>query len=375
MKKLSPLKVGLFSIALLILGFIVGLGYQSYQYAAWHQAPTTTARIAPAVRGLRVSPDDRLLAFTAIYQGFEQASRFVLDLKDTTWSAVETPAGWQDSMVQWGKDGRTILYERSKIPKLTAKAKSGLYSEKVLLGEGSPQWQGQSRISKGLSVPGEKVYAGFWTPKGQLVAKTRHDDKTLFAVKDGNMFPIDHSPGTYYQNRAIATPNGPEYYVVRDTDRSGQKLALFRIRGEKTTQLGPQFSDIIWAYLSDNAKWLLLCSNADNNQDWQWDLWKVEGDELIKTTTAQVPGDIIAVYWSPDFRHILGAVGNSLWQIEIPSLKVQQIGERNDWHADDAAWLHHENAILVAASGKLWKVDLQSGKRTEIWEFPAEYWK
>jgi len=376
MKVLSPLKVALFSGVLLMLGFVIGLGYQSYQNAEQHQKPASkgTAQ-APTARGLRISPDDQLLAFTAIYQQFSQASRFVFDLKKSDWSAVETPAGWQDSMVQWGKDGRTLLYERSKIPRIVIGAKAGLYSEKVLLNSDKPQWKSQTPLAQNLSESGEKIYAGFWTPKDQLVVKTQHDDRSLFLAQNGKLTKIDHSPGTYYQNRAIDNGGKEDFYVVRDVDRAGEKVGLFRIRQHKSTQLGPNFSDVIWAYLSENANWLLLCSNAANGQDWKWDLWKIESNGLQKIKTAQIPADVIAVYWSPDFKHILGAVGNKLWLIDVPTLKVRQIGKRDDWHADDAAWLNHQNAVIVASAGKLWKVDVASGERQELWEFPKKYWE
>lgn len=373
MKVLSPLKVALFSGVLLVLGFIIGLGYQSYQNAALHQkpAPQKAELQAPIARGLRVSPDDRLLAFSGIYEKFTQSSRFVFDLKKSTWSAVETPTGFQDSMVQWSADGRTLLYERSKLPRIVTGAKTGLYSEKVLSHGEKPQWKAQTHLSQNLDESGEKIYAGFWTSQDQLVVKTQHDDRSLFLVQNGEMTKLDRSPGTYYQNRAV----GNEYFVVRDVDRAGTKVGLFRIRDKETTQIGSDFSNVIWAYLSENAKWLLLCSNASNGQDWQWDLWEVQDSNLKKVTSAQVPGDVIAVYWSPDFRHILGAVGDKLWLIDVPTLKVQQIGKRNDWHADDAVWLNQENAIVVAAAGKLWKVDIASGDRTELWTFPEKYWE
>ncbi|MEO6907004.1 MAG: hypothetical protein ABI210_03860, partial [Abditibacteriaceae bacterium] len=189
MKALSPLKIALFSGVLLVLGFIVGLGYQSLQNATEHQkpAPQKTKLQPPTMRGLRVSPDDQLLAFSGIYKQFTQASRFVFDLRKSTWNAVETPAGWQDSMVQWGKDDHTLLYERSKIPRIVTGAKAGLYSEKVLLGNGKPQWKSQTSLSGNLKEPGEKVYAGFWTPQDQLVVKTQHDDRSLYLVQNGKM--------------------------------------------------------------------------------------------------------------------------------------------------------------------------------------------
>jgi hypothetical protein len=378
MKVLSPVKVALFSGVLLVLGFIIGLGYQSFENASQNQrrpAPQKIVLHPPTVRGLRISADDQLLAFSGIYNQFTSASRFVFDLKNSTWSAIETPAGWQDSMVQWGKDNRTVLYERSKIPRIVIGAKAGLYSEKVLPGNVKPQWKNQMSLSQNLQEPGEKIYAGFWTPQDQLVVKTQHDDRSLYLAQNGAMVKIDHSPGTYYQNRAVGNAAHQAYYVVRDVDRSGNNVALFRIHQGKSVQLGPNFSNVIWAYLSENAKWLLLCSNAADGQNWEWDLWEVKNNRLKKITTAQIPGDVIAVYWSPDFKHILGAVGDKLWLIDVPTLKVHQIGKRNDWHADDAAWLNHQNAVVIAAAGKLWKVDITSGERTELWEFPKKYWE
>jgi hypothetical protein len=97
-----------------------------------------------------------------------------------------------------------------------------------------------------------------------------------------------------------------------------------------------------------------------------------KGAKLLKT--AEVPGDIGTVYWSPDGKHILGAGGNSLWIIDIPSLQARQLTTRNDWKADDACWLSKEAAVLVAARGVLNKVTL-SGTTQEIWRFSDAYWR
>jgi hypothetical protein len=52
-----------------------------------------------------------------------------------------------------------------------------------------------------------------------------------------------------------------------------------------------------------------------------------------------VPGDVSGVFWSPDRKYVLGASGESLWLIDIPSLQSRRLGNRTDWDADDAGWL------------------------------------
>ena len=385
----SPRRAAFLAVSLLVVGFLVGYGY-GYgirRVVAPAADPAAAERWAPVTEGLRISPDDRLLAFTGIYAQSQRSSRFVLDLKTGGLSAVESPGGWQDYMTQWGPDGRTLLFEREKIPRPVDAATAGLYQEKITpgqpvagggTGKGGEPHRGDPALltEESLAPPGEKVTAGFWAPDGKLVVKTRNEPKALYEVRDGHLQFIDRARVTYYQNRAVAENGHNVYYVVRDMAGQPQASALYRVQDGQARQLGGAMTGLVWAYVAENARWMIACRQASNGTDWAWTLYRVSpnGVQSVKTND-KVPGDVITVYWSPDFKYVLGASGQSLWLIDIPALTVRQVGSRSDWKADDAIWLNHASAAVVAAGGRMWKVALPSGTATEIWKFPDPYWR
>jgi len=369
-------RVALLAILLVALGFVLGLGYQTIQHAQQtpDKTPAPTTRRAPLVRGLRVSPDDKLLAFTSIYDNAQQAGRFLFDLKTYRWNEAQSPAGWQDSITQWSTDSKRVLFARERIPRAANGGEAGLYQEQITPPTNEGKRNEPEALSAGAEPPGEKAYAGFWTPDGKLVMKTRRDSKALFLKQEGEAQLIDDSPGTYYQNRAVTENGATAYYVVRDITQQNGKSALFRIQNGNSRQIGSSFNEIAWAYLAENARWMLVCTFAENGRDWQWSLYSVSPTQLKLEKQAQIPEDVIAVYWSPDFKKVLGAAGKSLWLIDVPSLQTRKLGDFNEWNADDAAWLNKENKVIVASAGKLWKVDVATGKRMEMWKFPNKYW-
>jgi len=403
--KSTPARIIAFAFGLLALGFGLGFGFQTLQYANLQNGKNSVGNSsddgendsaspkisAPVVRGLRVSPDDRLLAFNGNYGAnpgsSPQAGRFLFDLKTYNWNEAKSPAGWQDSIAQWSRDGKRVLFSREKIPRAAGEGEAGLYEEKIQVPQNksandTAKNQRQSTpaaLSKGTEPAGEKAYAGFWTPNGKLVMKTRRESKSLYLKNDGKNSDgaqnIDRSPGTYYQNRAVLENGVLAYYVVRDISIEDGTVGLFRIANGKAKLVGSTLSDVIWAYIAENARWMIVCRYAENGRDWQWSLHQVTPEKSVLARQTTIPEDVVAVYWSPDFKQILGAAGKSLWRIDVPSLKTQKIGDRNDWNADDAAWLSRQNAAIVASAGHLWKVDMATGKRIEIWKFPEEYWR
>jgi hypothetical protein len=383
------MRAALLALTLLILGFCVGYGFHTVQSAPVPDADSPlpgktsgTDRPVPVVKGLRASPDDRLLAFTAVYDRSRQASRFLLDWKSARFSAVDTPSGWQDFIVQWSPDGRKILFDREKIPRPVADASPGLYQEEVRLptsAKGNEQFhrsQPELMTPKGVLPPNEKSVAGFWTPHGILAVKTRREPKALYLLRNGRLQLVDQTSVTYYQNRAVLEGGATVLYVVRDIPGQPGKSALFRVQGQQSRRLSGPLQDIVWAYVSENAGWMIVCRDDKNGEDWQWTLYRITPRNATVVRAAQrVPGDVIAVFWSPDFKRILGTGGKSLWTIDIPTLQVRQLGARSDWNADDATWLARESAVIVAAAGKFWKVAVPSGAGRQIWQLPPQYWR
>lgn len=376
----TPLAAAFLGLTILVFGFVSGLGYQSFQHAQKNGKPSddganTAEPKPPVVRNLRVSPDGKLLAFTAIYDSSQRAGRFVFDLQTYRWNEKKTPRGWQDSPAQWSRDGRSILFQREKIPRAVEDATAGLHQETIRVQDGKFERAEPQHLFEGKEPEGEKTVAGFWTPNGQLVAKTRRESKALFLENNGAAQLVDRSPGTYYQNRAVRENNKTVFYTVRDVSVANNTVGLFRIAGGKSRQIGSTLSDVVWAYLADNARQLLICRNVPDGKNWQWSLYRVAPGSLQLQKQNTIPQDVIAVYWSPDYAHVLGAAGKSLWLIDIPTLRVKKLGKHDDWNADDAAWLISENAVIVASGGQLWKVNTRDGTRREVWKFPGEYWK
>jgi len=400
----SAARIAAFAFVLIALGFALGFGFQSLQYANLQRGKTSNNSTdgeksdvagkknpAPVVRALRVSPDDRLLAFNATYGAAKgsslQAGRFIFDLKTYNWNEGKSPNGWQDSIAQWSRDGKKILFARERIPRAPGEGEAGLYEEPIALppkktaeksaakSEKNQRQSTPQALSKGVEPSGEKAYAGFWTPDGRLVMKTRRESKSLFLKAGEKAQIVDRSPATYYQNRAVLESGVLAYYVVRDISIADGTVGLFRVANGKARQVGSTLADVVWVYIAENARWMIVCRYAENGSDWQWSLYRVSPTQSILAQQATIPQDVVAVYWSPDFKQILGAAGKSLWLIDVPSLKSRKLGEREDWNADDAAWLTRQNAAIVASAGHLWKVDMASGKRSEVWKFPQQYWR
>jgi hypothetical protein len=409
-----PRRAVVLGLLLLALGFVVGYGFHTVQSeqnsvpqngAGQNGAPPNASGNAPSkttppvVKGLRVSPDGKRVAFTAVSNKLQRANRFIFDLQARQFKATLTPAGWQDYIVQWSHDGRKILFDREKIPRGAEETTSGLHEVDVVKGSAAlpsdapPQSStpsvesevatGESPVSeaedrpltpRGVLPPNDKSVAGFWTPDGKLIVKTRREPKFLYELRDGVTVPLDRAGVTYYQNRAVKENGKTVFYVVRDVPNQPQNAALFRIDNGRSRQLGAAFEVPEWVYVAENALWMIVCREAPDGENWQWTLYRVSAQGARKTSTRVVPGDVSGVFWSPDRRYVLGASGESLWLIDVPTLQSRRLGNRTNWNADDAGWLPDSKAVIVASKGKLWQVDVPSGAAREIWQFPAEYW-
>ena len=361
---------------LMALGFFVGLGFQSRAAQQARSAPIPTAQPtpgpAPLVKGLRASPDGRLLAFTGIYNNYGRGSVWIVDMKTKRARATASPLGWQDYVAGWRDDGRALLLEREKIPRPAARAKSGIYSAPV---EGGTLSTGEPKDITPHLPRGEKIVSGLYAPDGSLILKTRSDPKKLFRVEGKTAIPLDHADITYGQNRPVRRGKRLFYYVMRDVVGQSDKVALYRVENGAARRISPVWNadDISWSYVSPSGSMLLLASAQGD--EWDWTLYRIEANWVKKLSNAAVPGDVISVYWSPDEKQILGAAGDKLWLISLPKLQAKPLGTRTNWNADDVSWIGQQSAIAVAAGGELWRVQTDNGKADLIWRFPDEYWK
>jgi hypothetical protein len=386
----SPAALAAFALGLLGLGFVGGYGYgfgvrgnapQVRPTPLPNATPNATPGAvllspAPLVKGLRAAPDDKHAAFTAIYDQSRLSSRIVLHLQSGQYRSEQAPPGWQDYITQWSADGTKLLFERERIPRPVADATAGLYAVPLFDAKGAPlpPETAPELLTQGVDVPGEKITAGFWTPSGQLALKTRREPKTLWLLENGVPRLVDRAGVNFQQHRAVRENGKTVFYTVRDVPGDSGIAVLFRVEEGRAVRLSEDLPDAIWIYLEENARRMIVCRRAANGTDWEWTVYQVTPQKAVRQKTAIISGDVITVYWSPDGKHILGAGGQSLWLIEIPSLKSRRLSARTQWNADDACWLWKEPAVLVAADGAISKVSL-SGTVTELWKFPAAFWK
>jgi hypothetical protein len=363
----------LLALALAGLGFVVGYGYQARgpQLPAPSGAVPTPSPQPPQVKGLHASPDGELLAFTGVYARSERAGLWILNPATGAANGRPSPAGWQDFVTQWRSDGRSLLVEREKIPRPVAEATAGLYSAPVERGTTS---SGELEpMAEGAVPQGEKIITGILAPNGELIIKTRREPKALYNM-NGTARLIDRADVTYGQNRPVIENGALVFYVVRDIPGNPQASALFRVAKGKATQLSPAWDDVTWSYVAPSGKQLIVARRDENGVDWSWTLFKIGARQVETVKVATVPADVISVYWSPDEKHVLGAAGEKLWLIDVPSLQSRQLGPKNDWNADDASWMGN-GSVAIAESGEIWKVDVPSGLAKKLWRFPAQYWK
>ena len=360
-------------VVLLTLGFVIGLGFQSRaaQQARSQPALAPVPMVAPLVKGLRASPDGRLLAFTGIYHNFGRGGVWVFDSQTARARATASPAGWQDYVAGWSSDGTSLLLEREKIPRPVARATAGVYAAPV---DKTTLATGKIKDLTPDLPSNEKIVSGLYAPDGTLIIKTRSDPKALYRVEGKRAVPLDRAPITYGQNRPVKMGASIVYYVVRDPAGKPNKVALFRIAGGRARQISPDWDagEVSWSYVSPQGKQMILA--RAQGDDWQWTLYRIEGNSVKELKSASVPGDVITVYWSPDEKRVLGAAGEKLWLIETPSLQTTQLGARANWNADDATWIDSQS-VAVAAGGELWRVQVPGGAATKLWRFPVQYWK
>ncbi|HEX8552314.1 MAG TPA: hypothetical protein VF681_12260 [Abditibacteriaceae bacterium] len=370
----SPVAASLLAVSLVVLGFAVGYGFRTAPAPVAAPTPVADTEIEeearpPIAKALRLSPDGRTLAFTGVYDRSRRAARFLLDTKTGKHTVSDSPRGWQDYTMAWSADGKTLLFDREKIPRSVDDATPGLHRENVQDGKA---FRSVPALDKSQLPRGEKTISGFFAPDGSLVVKTRREPKALYTLGTSRAKRIDTAPN-FGQNRAVKENGRTVFYVVRELPTGDD--ALFRLDGDTARQLTPALPDLAWTYVSEDGKWLIACrALPDETGDWDWTLFRIAAQNARKIRSQRIPSDVIGVFWSPDRKTVLGASGGSLWRIAIPSLKVDALGVRTDWNADDAAWVDG-NTALVAARGSLWRVEVPSGNAREIWKFPAQYWR
>ena len=384
---ISPAAAAAFAVALLALGFFVGYGFHNSSSEKAGNVVSENARPItqrpPIIKGLRVSPDGKLAAFAAVV-GNRRAFRVVADLESRQLSVRPSPLGWQDYLVQWNADGTSLLFDREKIPRAVEDAKSGLHAEDMtrqkvdapnrdFLRRATPR----PLLTGGALPYGEKSTAGFWTPNGDLIVKTRLEPKALYQMQNGRAIPVDKAAVTYYQNRAVRENGKLAFYVVRDIPgASPTQSALFRVEGNRATQISAPLGEAEWIYVAEGARWMIVCRDEDD-ANWRWELFAVNSKRAVKVREASVTKDVIGVFWSPDGKAVLGASGKSLWLTSIPNLQTRKLGARDNWNADDADWIpagKEKGNVVIAAAGAIWIVNATSGAARQIVKLPAPFW-
>ena len=301
-------RAALLAVGVLSCGFVAGYGYGvgvNRQEKKVQQAQPKPRPFAPIVKGMRMAPDGRQLAFAAVYDTSQRSSRFVVDVESGRFSAQETPVGWQDYIVAWNQKGSELLVKRERIPRPVAEASAGFYQQKILPGEW-PRLSGDLDAIKPKVPDGEKIIAGFWDDRDHFIVKTKREPKKILVPRAGKLSDFDSSADEYLQNRVVTENNRAVAYVVRNVAGANSPLALFRVENGVAKNLSGDLAAMVWAYISDNAQWMIAARYADNEEDWQWTLYRITPQKASKVKTAQIPSDVIGVYWSPGFQNDSG---------------------------------------------------------------------
>jgi hypothetical protein len=366
----SPMKALLLAIFLVGIGFVVGYGFQSSanQNRNLSSTPTPAPAQAPIVKALQASPDAKKLALTANFDNSDKAGLWIFDIKSKNANYYPSPIGWQDFVVGW-KNPESLLIERERIPRGAAEATGGMYSVPVNDGKTDPEnWT----LHSPKLARGEKLISGFYSPDGVLHLKTRNEPKTIWRVENDKATRLDQSALAYGQNRVTRNGNQDSLFVVRDISPTDSRQALFRVENRKSTQISEPIEDLSWSYVAPSGKHFLIAREVE--EEWLWTLYDIVGNSIREVKEAPIPSDVISVYWSQDEKRILGAAGDKLWIIDIPSLRCTQLGTRTGWNSDDATWIDSQT-IGVASNGKLWSLEVPSGRETLLWTFPKEFWQ
>lgn len=370
-------RAGLLAAGMLLFGFLGGYGVgfgvrnrETKQVEA--KAPRPTA-LAPIVKGMKLSPDGKLLAFTAVHDGSRRSSRLVLDVQSARFSGAESPGGWQDFVLGWDRSSRSLLLRRERIPRPVAEAKTGFYRQKMLAGDW-PRFDTSLAEEKPDLPRGEKSTFGFWDESGRLVVKTRREPKSFYA----NGKRLDSSPDLYLHQRLVRENGRDALYVVRNSTSAIDSLpALFRVQDGKARRLSEDLEDLEWVHVAEDGRAMIaarLASPEAEDSDWKWTLYQVTPSRARRVREGVIDRDVIGTYWSPDSKSVLGALGESLWIIDVATLKCRKIGDARSANADDAAWSSDSREVFVAVDGKILRVNLKSNQTREIWRFPDQYW-
>jgi Tol biopolymer transport system component len=147
------------------------------------------------------------VAFTAVSNKLNRANRFIFDLQTRQFKATVTPAGWQDYIVQWSSDGRKILFDREKIPRAVVETTSGLHEADIEeiaprkataaaaatpssdATTASDTEQDRPLTPRGVLPSNDRSVAGFWTPDGKLIVKTRREPNFYMSCATAFQFP------------------------------------------------------------------------------------------------------------------------------------------------------------------------------------------
>ena len=387
-------QAGLLALGLVGAGFCVGYGFGAGRRHT-DEAATPPARplAPPLLKGMRASPDGRLLALTSVSDGARHASRFVIDLQTLRFNARQAPSGWQDYVTGWTPDSR-VVFEREKIPRPTEDAKPGIYAERVSppdlalsassgsqkspLPAPSPQ---TPELLSGQALPsGEKVTGGFLDPNGQLVVRSRREPKSVYALSPNGARLLAAGQTQLYQTRAVRDGAQTVYFIASDVPGKRGQAALYRVDAKGKRQIGRSFDAPAWMYLREDAHQLIVCEGGDTGQNWT--LCDVSARGLIERKRATLPQDVIAVYWSPDGKTVLGTGGDDVWAISASTLQARRLPKRGessktprDWDADDATWLPGSQDALVAADGAIYRVPTNGQPPRELWRVPQRFWK
>ncbi len=350
--------------------------------------------LVPCAWRLAPSPDGRFIAFAAQLHLLTGSARrqpghpiFVLDVTEGE-VVVEThlPPDGNDFYPRWHASEHRLLFVRG--PAAGAGRQWELVELSVPGGEERPL---------GLALGASLLLPSRWLWRG------RPGEEPIFVRVWGSGRPGSLASGIYkaaieggqWSLTPVALDDGPDSGLIKfwlpEADQAGEvQMVALSVWGSgaeskwavcvvetdegKVRQVGPTFGQCYGTDVSpDGSLFAAVERRGTDKQARVIDIGKPD-----TSRTMALPKDVSFLRWSPAGTHLLAwgggqkSRGSRLWLIDPMGDSQRQIGN-DEWYPSAATWLPNGNEVVVAAEAALWVVEIDTGDKRKLWEFPPEY--
>lgn len=327
----------------------------------------------PKADYLKISPDGKWVAFTARLWPFSTGPLLIVNLASgETWSA-EYYDKWEVYYATcWSKDGKRVLFFRGSIRNGHTK---GVYSVSV------PDFT----INR-IDLPElENAYGPVWSPdQKQIVYRIENgstgepgNEKAIYIApsKGGDSHIITKASDVIYKFWLRPYEDTYRLFIKEHRRKSAEgTLELFSPDGSHLATLAKSLTSGVTALSADGCRFCLL-ERKDRLRVYRLDE-PGTAPKMIK-----LPDELDDLKFSGSGYQLIGwgwargrLVPRQLWLIDTDSMSIRRIGKR-EWYPafQGIEWMPNGKEILVSSEDKLWIVDIVSGAKRQVWQFPEKY--